>query len=116
MTREMGTLKSALDDYMNENFNHAKQASFLKQSQSAVGFSLPLKDKQIKVTKRDKVLIKQPEKKGKAEDNQTARGYYGMKKKANFMEYDLKSSKIVEMKKKRKKTYQSGSESESSED
>ena len=41
-----------------------------------------------------------------------------MKKQANFMEYDLKSSKIVDMKKKRKKTtfQQSGSESESSED
>ena len=45
INQEMGTLKDALNDYMNENFNQSKQASFLKNSQSAIGFSLPLKDK-----------------------------------------------------------------------
>ena len=55
------------------------------------GFSLPLKESQIKVAKRDKVLIKVPEKKSKAEDSKY--NNYGMgKKRENFKEFDLKTS------------------------
>ena len=58
------------------------------------GFSLPLKESQIKVAKRDKVLIKLPEKKGKAEDAiYNKYNNFGMgKKRENFKEYDLKTS------------------------
>ena len=77
---------------------------------------MPLKEGQIKVTKRDKVLIKLPEKKPtKAEEAMAAR-YYGMgKKKENFKEYDLKTSQVIEVRKKPKKYVNSSSESESDE-
>mgnify|MGYP001078716131 CR=1 FL=1 len=91
MNRELGTLKDALNDYVNDNYNQTRQGKFLKSSQSHNGFSLPLKEGQIKVAKRDKVLIKKPEQKGKKEDLMSVRYNYGMgKKKEEFMEYDLK--------------------------
>lgn len=104
MNRELGTLKDALNDYVNDNYNQTKQGKFLKTSQSHTGFSLPLKEGQIKVAKRDKVLIKQPEKKSKKDDPMSARYNYGMgKKREDFLEYDLKQNKVVEPKKKAKK-------------
>jgi len=91
MNRELGTLKDALNDYVNDNYNQTRQGKFLKTSQSNTGFSLPLKEGQIKVTKRDKVLIKQPEKKNKKDDPMSARYNYGMgKPREDFKEYDLK--------------------------
>ena len=116
MTRELGTLKEALNDYVNDNYNQAKQGNFLKTSQSHTGFSLPLKESQIKVARRDKVLIKQPQKKtNKKEDSANAR-YYGMgKDKQDYKEYDLKQNKVVEMQKKKKKFVNQSSDSESEE-
>ena len=56
----MNTLKSALGDYMYDNYNRQSQGQFLKQTAEAkMNIKVPLKEEQIKVTKRDQVLIKQ---------------------------------------------------------
>jgi hypothetical protein len=49
----MNTLKGALGDFINDNYNRNKVGKFLKASEQAVGIPLPLKDEQIKITKRD---------------------------------------------------------------
>ena len=49
----MNTLKGALGDYMYDNYNKSQQGNFVKVCQDNVGIGLPLKDEQIKVTKRD---------------------------------------------------------------
>jgi len=115
--REMNTLKVALGDYIFDNFNKQKQGNFLKENENAVGIALPLKDEQIKVTKRDQVLIKQRK-------SQTTTGHstnaaenrymmlYGKRKKDEYKEYDLKTNKIVEMKKKVRNNYGANSESD----
>ena len=51
--KEMNTLKGALGDYIYDNYNRSQQGNFLKANEQNVGISLPLKDNQIKVTKRD---------------------------------------------------------------
>lgn len=61
----MNSLKTCLGDYMFDNYNHSQQGvMFLKtNNQKQHDLSLPLKDNQIKVTKRDQVLVeKQKEK------------------------------------------------------
>lgn len=49
----MNSVKLALGDYINDNFNKSKQGNFLKASSSRMGFSIPLKDQQIKIEKND---------------------------------------------------------------
>lgn len=40
----MNTLKEALGDYMQENFNRTKQGKFLKTAENSAGIALPLKE------------------------------------------------------------------------
>ena len=37
MIKEMGNLKGAIGDYMNDNYNSTKQGKFLKLNESPVG-------------------------------------------------------------------------------
>ena len=110
----MNTLKEALGDYVHENFNRSKQGNFLK-TENLANIGLPLKEEQIKVNKRDQVLIKQGNKYKTKSDRAAAKydPYMGMKpKKEEFKQYDLKTDKIVEVIKKKKKNYGSSSESD----
>ena len=112
----MGNLKGAIGDYMYENYNSTKQGKFLKQNESPVGQLMPLKDQQIKIAKRDQVLIHKHNKNSKSQIrnmtmNSSMRGYYGKSagssffgdqmrasnKKSDLMEYDMKTNKIVEV-------------------
>ena len=74
----------------------------MKSSKSSAGLSLPLKDRQIKVVKRDRVLINKKttsaERKEKIDKNQYW-GYY-QKKKIDYKEYDLKTNEIIERRRK----------------
>ena len=118
----MNHLKGALTDYIYDNFNKSKQGKVLKQNEPCNGIPLPLKDSQIKVAERDQVLVKQG---GITESSLkiTAKGSaiklggpkaaldkFGMPKKENFKEYDLKTNQIVEVRKKKKKTYEADSD------
>ena len=106
--REMNTLKDALGDYMYDNYNRSQQGQFLKVNEGTVGLNLPLKDDEIKVTKRDQVLIKNKNnserKPDKERQKQLAAQYWGshQKKKSDYKEYDLKTNKIIERRKKKK--------------
>ena len=73
---------------------------------------MPLKDSQIKVAERNQVLIKQGARTRDGSMKITASGgpvkrgtkagfdRFGLPKKENFKEYDLKTNQIVEVKKK----------------
>lgn len=63
VNREMTQLKGALTDFIYDNYNSSKQGNFLKKTEQAKGIGLPLKDNQIKVAKRDQVLIKRKDNK-----------------------------------------------------
>ena len=54
----MHTLKGAIGDYLNDNFNKNSSAQFLKKNGKTLGISVPLTENQIKVTKRDQVFVK----------------------------------------------------------
>ena len=77
----MNTLKDALGDYMYDNYNRSQQGQFLKVNEGTVGLNLPLKDDEIKVTKRDRVLIKNKNnserKPDKERQKQLAAQYWG---------------------------------------
>ena len=75
---------------------------------------MPLKDAQIKVAERTQVLIRQGAGTGAASVKISASGSpvklgtragfdkFGLPKKENFKEYDLKTNQIVEVRKKKK--------------
>ena len=110
----MNTLKDAIGDYIYDNYNRNSQGNFLKSKRDNVGIELPLKDEQIKVTKRDMVLIKQKNR-GQSDRNKPSSfgGYgYGAPKKENFKQFDLKTNQIVEVQKKKKKPYEEDSASD----
>ena len=102
--REMNHLKGALTDYIYDNFNKSKQRKVLKQSEPNNGIPLPLKDAQIKVAERNQILIKQGPVIGEGSLKISATGSpikcgtragvdkFGMPKKENFKEYDLKTN------------------------
>lgn len=118
----MNNLKGALTDYIYDNYNKSKQVKVLKQNETGTGIPVPLKDTQIKVADRNQVLIKQnpssdykmpisasgsPSKRGARHHKNVDK--YGMPKKENFKEYDLKTNQIVEVQKKKKTYYASDS-------
>ena len=54
----MAQLKDALGDFINDNYNRGTQGAFLRQSEQALGIKVPLKEDQIRVANREKVLVK----------------------------------------------------------
>ena len=110
----MNTLKDAIGDYIYDNYNRNAQGNFLKSKQENVGIGLPLKDEQIKVTKRDLVLIKQKNR-GQSDRNKAENSLsygFGMRKKEDFKQFDLKTNQIVEVQKKKKRPYEDDSAEE----
>ena len=119
----MNSVKLALGDYINDNFNKSKQGSFLKASSSRLGFNIPLKDQQIKIEKNDveagskvkptnetiKVYVKQQQSSKKKAEQMM---YYGQKKKETFKEFDLKSNKVIDVIMKKKRAYAGSSDSD----
>ena len=93
----MGNLKGAISDYMYDNYNSTKQGKFLKQNESPEGKLMPLKDQQIKIAKRDQVLIHRHNKNSQSlirpmTMNSSMRGTFSKTSGSGFFEDPMRAS------------------------